>query len=67
MAESENNPSKPKRFIGIKTSRQTSAYFLMGCFVVLPAIGVSMLGWPGAGLIVAGANAGLYGYLLGRD
>lgn len=67
MAESENNPSKWKQFIGILASRQTSAHILMGCFVVLPAIGVSMLGRPGAGLIVAGANAGLYGYLLGRD
>jgi hypothetical protein len=67
MADSENNPSKMQRIIGILSSREKFAHFLMGCFVVLPAVGVSMLGMPGAGLIVAGVNAGMYGYLLGRD
>jgi len=67
MAESENNPSKWTRIIAILSKRQFIAHVLMTFFIVLPAVGVSMLGLPGAGLVVAGITSGLYGYLLGRD
>lgn len=67
MAESEDNPSKWIKFVAILTTRRFAAHLLMVLFIILPMVGISMLGIPGAGLIVAGANAGLYGYLLGRD
>lgn len=67
MPESTEKPIKWAKIIAILTSRQFSAHFLMVCFVILPSIGVSMIYTPGAGLIVAGAAAGFYGFLLGRD
>lgn len=67
MLSSLEKPKKMAKIIGILTSRQFLAHMLMMCFVVLPSVGVAMLYTLGAGLIVAGASAGVYGYLLGRD
>lgn len=67
MPDSTKSPIKWAKIIGILTSRQFAAHFLMVCFVVLPSIGVSMIYTPGAGLMVAGVSAGFYGFLLGRD
>lgn len=67
MPISPEKPKKLAKIIGILTSRQFSAHTLMLCFVILPSVGVAMLYTLGTGLIVAGASAGVYGYLLGRD
>lgn len=47
-------------------TRSLSAHFLMVLFVLLTAIGAGLL-LPPAGLIVAGVNCAIYGYLLGSD
>jgi hypothetical protein len=67
MPDSTEKPVKWAKIIAILISRQFSAHFLMVCFIVLPSIGVSMVHTPGTGLIVAGATAGFYGFILGRD
>jgi hypothetical protein len=47
-------------------TRSFSAHCLMVLFVMLSAIGAGLL-LPPLGLIVAGVNCGLYGYLMGSD
>jgi hypothetical protein len=46
--------------------RSLVAHLLMVLFIVLTSIGAGLIA-PPVGLIVAGANCGLYGYLLGSE
>jgi hypothetical protein len=46
--------------------RSLFAHFLMVLFVVLTSVGAGLIS-PPVGLIVAGANCGIYGYLLGSE
>ena len=47
-------------------TRSFSAHLLMLLFILLTSVGAALL-LPPAGLIVAGVNCGLYGYLLGSE
>ena len=46
--------------------RSSYAHLLMVLFIVLTSVGAGLL-LPPVGLIVAGVNCGIYGYLLGSE
>lgn len=52
--------------IRAKLNRNTFANVFMLCFIIFSGVGAGMIFLP-AGLVVAGAACGIFGYLLGAE